>query len=69
MKKDDCVVVVPTYNNPLSIHKVAQDVLNHGYTVILVDDGSSIPVSSLVPEQNNLTIVRHDVNQAKVPPL
>lgn len=65
MKKDDCVVVVPTYNNPLSIHKVAQDVLSHGYTVILVDDGSSIPVSSLVPEQNNLTIVRHDVNQGK----
>lgn len=65
MKKDDCVVVVPTYNNPLSIQKVAQDVLSHGYTVILVDDGSSIPVSSLVPEQNNLTIVRHDVNQGK----
>ena len=30
MKKSDVIVVVPTYNNPLSIADVAKDVLKHG---------------------------------------
>lgn len=65
MKKDDIVVVVPTYNNPQSIEKVAQDVLSHGYTLVIVDDGSSTPVSSLLHAQDNLSILRHEVNQGK----
>ena len=65
MKKDDIVVVVPTYNNPQSIEKVAQDVLSHGYTLVIVDDGSSTPVSSLLHTQDNLSILRHEVNQGK----
>ena len=65
MKKDDIVVVVPTYDNPLTIEKVAHDVLSHGYTLIIVDDGSKLPVSSIIPTEDNLTIVRHEVNQGK----
>ena len=65
MKKDDIVVVVPTYNNPQSIEKVAQDVLSHGYTLVIVDDGSSTPVSSLLHAQDKLSILRHGVNQGK----
>lgn len=65
MKKDDIVVVVPTYNNPQSIEKVAQDVLSHGYTLVIVDDGSSTPVSSLLHTQDKLSILRHEVNQGK----
>lgn len=40
MKKDDIIVIVPTYNNPLTIENVAKDILKHGYSVIIVDDGS-----------------------------
>lgn len=65
MKKDDIVVVIPTYNNPQSIQKVAQDVLDHGYTLIIVDDGSTTPVSSLLQDNDKLTILRHEINQGK----
>ena len=65
MKKDDIVVVVPTYNNPLTIEKVAHDVIHHGYTLIIVDDGSDTPVSSLIEKHDKLTILRHEVNQGK----
>lgn len=66
MKKDEIVVVVPTYNNPLTIHAVANDVLSHGYRLIIVDDGSDTPVADIIPTQSDtLTILRHDVNQGK----
>ena len=65
MKKDDIVVVVPTYNNPLTIEKVAHDVIHHGYTLIIVDDGSDTPVSSLIEKHDTLTILRHEINQGK----
>lgn len=65
MKKDDIVVVVPTYNNPLTINNVANDVLSHGYTLIIVDDGSEVSVSSLVNEHDALTVLRHETNQGK----
>lgn len=65
MKKDDIVVVVPTYNNPLTIANVANDVLSRGYKLIIVDDGSEVNVSSLVNKHDNLTILRHETNQGK----
>lgn len=66
MKKDDIVVIVPTYNNPLTIEHVAKDVLDHGYTLIIVDDGSDIPVQDCISwEHENLTILRLESNQGK----
>ena len=66
MKKDEMIVVVPTYNNPLTINAVANDVLSHGYRLIIVDDGSDTPVADIIPAQSeNLTILRHTVNQGK----
>ncbi len=58
-------VVVPTYNNPKTISKVALDVLSYGYTLVIVDDGSSIEVSSLVEEHQNIHIVKHPQNMGK----
>ncbi len=66
MKKDDIVVIVPTYNNPLTIANVANDVLEHGYRLIIVDDGSDTPVADIISSPSeNLTILRHDINQGK----
>lgn len=65
MKQSDIIVVVPTYNNPLTIQNVAQDVLSHGYELIIVDDGSSTPVASLLTPHAKLTLLRHEANQGK----
>jgi len=66
MKKSDIVVVVPTYNNPLTIEKVAKDVLDNGYSLIIIDDGSDIKVADIVTfSHTNLSIIRHEVNQGK----
>lgn len=65
MKQPNVIVVVPTYNNPLTIQKVAEDVLTHGYKLIIVDDGSSTPVASLLKAHENLTLLRHETNQGK----
>ena len=66
MKKNDLIVIVPTFNNPLTIEKVAHDVLDNGYALIIVDDGSDTPVSNIVTFQNQrMTILRHETNQGK----
>jgi len=67
MKQHDVIVVVPTYNNPLSIKAVIADILNHGYKVIVSDDGSDVPVASLYENTSteNIYFVRHESNQGK----
>ena len=65
MKQTNVIVVVPTYNNPLTIQKIAEDVLTHGYKLIVVDDGSNTPVASLLKAHENLTLLRHETNQGK----
>jgi glycosyltransferase involved in cell wall biosynthesis len=65
MKKDDLLVVIPTYNNPQTIAQVVQDVLAHGYRLIVVDDGSDTPVASLLREDERVSVVRHEHNQGK----
>lgn len=61
MKKTDIIVVVPTYNNPNSIKKVAKDILEFGYKLIIVDDGSCPRVEL----DENLTLIRHPENLGK----
>jgi len=66
MKKDDIVIVIPTYNNPQSIEKVALNVLSHGYALIIVDDGSEVKVTDIIiSSHEKLTILRHEINQGK----
>ena len=54
-------VVIPTYNSP-HIEEVINDVLNFGYTVIVVDDGSSEKISINNP---NSILITHDKNLGK----
>ncbi len=63
MLKSEIVVVVPTYNNPESIQKVAKDVLSHGYKLLVIDDGSNPKVE--LTEDANLTTIRHEFNRGK----
>lgn len=59
------IVVVPTYNNPKTIANVTRDILENGYKLIIVDDGSSTKVSDLVEKHPDITILRHEINQGK----
>jgi len=61
------IVVVPSYDNPQTIKQVAFDILQHGYKVIVVDDGSQKPIRELFSEaeRKKLTILRHSNNQGK----
>lgn len=63
MSNKKTAVVIPTYNNPATIAKVAQDVLDHHFDLIIVDDGSDTPVSTLV--ENSVPIVTHPRNLGK----
>ena len=58
-------ILIPVYNNPQTIVQVVEDCLDLNFFVILVDDGSSLAISSFVPTHPQLTILRHDVNQGK----
>lgn len=61
------IVIIPTYNNPLSIKNVAFDVLEHGYEVIIVDDGSDELIENLFSEdeKEHIHFLRHEINRGK----
>lgn len=54
-------VVIPVYNSPY-ILEVIEDVLKHGYKIIVVDDGSD---DKIVIENINVELVTHEVNKGK----
>ncbi len=54
-------IVIPVYNSPY-IKEVVEDVLNYGYKVIVVDDGSDEKVSL---ELAGGDIITHDINLGK----
>ncbi len=41
LKNSKILVVIPTYNNPLTLHSVISDVLNYSDDVLVVNDGST----------------------------
>lgn len=61
------VVIIPTYNNPNSIKKVAKDVLEHNYKLIIVDDGSDESIENIFSEyeKKDIEFLRHRVNKGK----
>lgn len=67
MNQNKVIIVIPTYNNPESIKDVVFDVLDHKYEVMVIDDGSDLPVEDifLTEEKNKIHFVRHEKNQGK----
>ena len=59
------VVVIPTYNNFNTIQAVVNDVLSYKYPLIVVDDGSSTPLSTLLQANELLTVLQHEHNKGK----
>jgi len=67
MNQSKIIIVIPTYNNPDTIKDVVYDVLNHDYKVIVIDDGSDLPIEALFTkeEQEKVYFVRHEINKGK----
>lgn len=59
------IVIIPTYNNFNTIQNVVDDVLAHGFNLIVIDDGSNKPLSDLLIKNEKLIIERHNENKGK----
>jgi len=61
-----CLICIPVYNNPKTIQKVVQEILDHSKLPILVlDDGSDVPVENLVMPHPLVKIHRLEKNKGK----
>ncbi len=59
-------VVIPVYDNPLTITSVVERALKScAFPVLVVDDGSRTPVSTLLPVNDRLHVLRLEENQGK----
>ena len=67
MNQNKIIIVIPTYNNPESIRDVVFDVMDHKYKVMVIDDGSDLPVEDFfsAEEKNKIHFIRHEKNQGK----
>jgi len=54
-------VVVPVFNEHATIESVAEELVNKGYSVVMVDDGSSFPISEVL-DYKNIHLLKHKVN-------
>lgn len=65
MKLDSLCILIPVYNNPETIARVVSEAGAFGLTVIVVDDGSDVPVERLLGMDGSSVVVRHPVNRGK----
>ncbi len=65
MEYSEIVVVIPTYNNDLTIQRVVDDVLSYNVKTIVVDDGYDNPVEEKLNKNSNLIVLRHPYNKGK----
>jgi glycosyltransferase involved in cell wall biosynthesis len=65
LTSDKLCILIPVYNNPETIARVAGEAGAYGLTVIVVDDGSDIPVETLLALDGPSVVVRHSVNRGK----
>jgi glycosyltransferase involved in cell wall biosynthesis len=64
LKQDNLCILIPVYNNPKSINKVVSEVLAYDIPLIVIDDGSQVPIGNII-ESQNVTIVTHKTNLGK----
>lgn len=65
MKPDSLCILIPVYNNPKTIARVISEAGVFGLPIIVIDDGSEIPVETLLANDVSLVIVRHPKNRGK----
>jgi glycosyltransferase involved in cell wall biosynthesis len=65
LKSNSLCLLIPVYNNPQTIARVVAEVLAYNLPIIVVDDGSDVPVETLIEKDTIVTVVRHSQNQGK----
>lgn len=66
MQIEKLCIILPVYNNPLTVANVVASIREHtDLTLIIVDDGSEVPVESLIPDGENIIHLRHTPNRGK----
>ena len=58
-------VIIPVYNHAQRIESVVRRCLDTGYPVFVVDDGSTDETSAIVGGIEEITLLRHSMNQGK----
>ena len=64
-KELNCCVLIPTYNNELTIEKLVSDVLKYSDDVIIVNDGSTDSTMSILSTINKVQTISYDINKGK----
>ncbi len=63
-RENKILVVIPVYNHGATLRQVVEGVLCHHERVLVVDDGSSMPVAPLL-DGLAVELLRHEANQGK----
>lgn len=58
-------IVIPAFNEKNQIRKVVEATQKYVDQIIIVDDGSKIPLESVVMPEKNITVLRHKINLGK----
>lgn len=58
-------VLIPVYNNPLTISSVVRGALEHIEDVIVINDGSTDGTSEQLEHFDNITVLTNNINQGK----
>lgn len=60
-----CCVIIPTYNNALTLRKVITEVLDYTANIIIVDDGSTDETAKIIESFEGLNVINFPVNRGK----
>ncbi|MGJ8547981.1 DUF2062 domain-containing protein [Winogradskyella wichelsiae] len=60
-----CCVIIPTFNNPKTLQRVINGVLNYTENIIIVNDGSTDTTSKILEDYSLLEHIRFQENKGK----
>jgi glycosyltransferase involved in cell wall biosynthesis len=64
-RKLNCCVIIPTYNNAITIKAVIYDVLQYVADVIVVNDGATDSTSGILASITSVTVIEYRYNRGK----
>jgi glycosyltransferase involved in cell wall biosynthesis len=65
LKEKSCCVIIPTYNNELTLAQVIQDVSEYADDIIVVNDGSTDSTAEILKNHPEIQIVSYKTNVGK----
>lgn len=60
-----CCVIIPTFNNPKTLKRVIEGVLNYTENIIVVNDGSTDTTSKILEDYSQLEQIHFEENKGK----